>query len=240
MEDLKSLLLRIPGVGQALRSARREVRRRRFQGSADYWESRYASEGDSGAGSFGRLAEFKASVVNEIVAREAIDSVVELGCGDGNQLALLNVPRYLGLDVSASAVRRCIHSFGSDPSKSFAAYDPSAFHDRGGWWSADLSLSMDVIYHLIEDSTYRGYLEHLFVSARRFVLVYSSDVDEITPVVHVRHRKFTSDVAAWFPEWQLVEHIPNAFPAATLGIEEGSVSDFYLFRRRGGEDATKP
>src|SRR3954467_11496426 len=87
--------------------------------SAAYWEKRYAGGGDSGAGSYGRFADFKAEVLNEFVEAHAIRNVIELGCGDGNQLVLARYPEYLGLDVSPAAVARCRERFASDAGKSF-------------------------------------------------------------------------------------------------------------------------
>ncbi|HFK5799472.1 TPA: hypothetical protein ACG0L7_003353 [Enterobacter hormaechei subsp. oharae] len=55
-----------------------------FRHSAQYWDDRYRLAGNSGAGSYGRLADFKANVLNDFVAREKIGSVAEFGCGDGN------------------------------------------------------------------------------------------------------------------------------------------------------------
>ena len=44
----------------------------------------------------GELAKFKARVMNDFVRENGIRSVIELGCGDGMQLALADYPRYLG------------------------------------------------------------------------------------------------------------------------------------------------
>ena len=71
--------------------------------SVAYWEGRYRAGGNSGAGSYGRLATFKAGFVNGFVELNAIRSAIEFGCGDGNQLSLLSVPRYTGVDVSPTA-----------------------------------------------------------------------------------------------------------------------------------------
>lgn len=79
-----------------------------FPGSRTYWDRRYAFGGYSGAGSSGRLAAFKAETLNRFVEQHGIGSVVELGCGDGNQLSLGAYPFYLGIDVSREAVRRCL------------------------------------------------------------------------------------------------------------------------------------
>src|SRR5262249_52775171 len=68
-----------------------------FKSTGDYWDSRYRRGGNSGAGSYGRLAEFKAEAVNRFVRENHILSVVEFGCGDGAQLELAQYPRYTGM-----------------------------------------------------------------------------------------------------------------------------------------------
>lgn len=83
-------------------------RRLKFTNSKSYWESRYQKGGNSGFGSYGRLAKFKAEVLNDFVAKNSIQSVMEFGCGDGNQLKLAVYPKYIGLDVSPKAIKRCI------------------------------------------------------------------------------------------------------------------------------------
>ena len=89
-----------------------------FPGSLNYWESRYRDGGTSGSGSFGRLAEFKANVINSFVQNNNIGSVIEFGCGDGNQLSLASYPSYIGLDTSHKAIELCKKRFKEDKSKS--------------------------------------------------------------------------------------------------------------------------
>ena len=125
-----------------------------FTSSADYWERRYAGGGTSGAGSYGEFAEFKAEVVNAFVAEHGVRSVIEFGCGDGNQLALGRYPSYVGLDVSPSVVERCRKRFRTDATKSFLVTD-----DYDGR-TAELALSLDVLYHLVEDDVFEQYLRH--------------------------------------------------------------------------------
>jgi protein O-GlcNAc transferase len=59
-------------------------------------EKRYEMNGNSGAGSYGRLANFKAEVINEFVKIRLVKTVIELGMGDGNQLQLSECPYYNG------------------------------------------------------------------------------------------------------------------------------------------------
>lgn len=114
--SLKSLVASTPVLGAAARSLadkpvvkrlRHLWRRCRFPGSSWYWEERYRQGGTSGSGSFGRLAEFKAETLNGYVARMAIQSVIEFGCGDGAQLDLARYPRYVGVDVAESSISAC-------------------------------------------------------------------------------------------------------------------------------------
>src|SRR5690349_10767553 len=68
------------------------VNRVRYRSTSNYWESRYARGGNSGPGSYGRLAAWKAEFLNDFVRDNEVKSVVELGCGDGNQLRLMRYP----------------------------------------------------------------------------------------------------------------------------------------------------
>ena len=228
--DALDAIARVPFIGHPLSAAARGVRRVAFPGSSRYWEDRYRSGRSSGPGSEGKLASFKAQALNEFVRAHSIGSVVEFGCGDGSQLALAEYPRYVGLDVSVSALRRCIARFASDPTKAFFLYDPRAFSDPEGMIAADLSLSIDVIYHLVEDRIYELSMRHLFAAGRRYVIVYSSNVDALGNSPHVRHRRFMTWVDQNERDWELVETIPNPHPLAVAS--DGSPSDFYVFRRR--------
>jgi hypothetical protein len=75
-----------------------------FLGSEEYWIRRYQSGKGSGHGSYNQLAEFKAEILNDFVQTRHIESIIEYGCGDGNQLRYAKYPRYLGFDVSPKAI----------------------------------------------------------------------------------------------------------------------------------------
>ena len=195
--------------------------------AAAYWESRYASGGTSGDGSYGRLAEFKAATLNAFIREQGIASAVEFGCGDGRQLELIAYPTYVGFDVAPSAVRHCIERFAQDQTKSFFLYDPSCFQDRAERFRADVAVSLDVIYHITDDRTFERYMSQLCHAGRRFVLVYATNFDRpVTP--HLRHRAFGKWIAAKRPEFRLIRQIPNPFPG--VGEQESDAS-FWLFER---------
>ena len=202
------------------------ARFRRFEGSAKYWDDRYAAGGDSGAGSLGKFGEFKAEVLNDFVRRHGIQTVIEFGCGDGRQLALAHYPRYVGFDVSTQAVNLCRDRFMGDDSKAF--YEVREYSDQ----RADLTLSLDVIYHLVEDEVFESYMRRLFDASTRWVIVYASDQEDTdrAEAAHVRHRKFTRWVEANRPGWVLRETIPNRYPY-TGDFRLGSFSEFFIFER---------
>jgi hypothetical protein len=196
-----------------------------FTSSPGYWEDRYATGGNSGAGSYGRLARFKADVLNDFVARNTVESVVEFGCGDGAQLQLTRYPNYTGIDISLHAVDLCQTRFSQDPSKQFFhASRPEA--DTAG---ADLALSLDVIYHLVEDSIYETYMSRLVSAATRFLCIYSSNFDRRGFVAHIRHRCFTDWLEANAPQWKLVSILSNPYPEDPTRPNDTSWADFYFF-----------
>jgi len=198
--------------------------------SSAYWENRYKTGGNSGAGSYNKLAEFKAAVLNQAMLEFQVRKVIEFGCGDGNQLSMLNVPDYIGLDVSQTVLQHCILKFKEDKRKSFFLYNYKCFADNGNLFRCDASFSIDVIYHLIEQDVYEKYLEHLFRSAQKLVIIYGIDMDHAPKnSYHELYRKFTDYILNSFPEWKLLKTVKNKYPAKEYGPIEGSFADFYFF-----------
>jgi hypothetical protein len=205
-----------------------------FEGSTNYWESRYAKGGNSGAGSYDQLAEFKAEVVNKFVADNWIESVIEFGSGDGNQLKISEYPSYIGLDVSQTAIDNCNELFEDDDTKQFLIYSSLIpFFDNKDVKQCDLSMSLDVLYHLIEDDVYIPYLKHVFEASNKFVIIYSCNYAEegASLNAHVRYREFTKDVEQHITGWEMVEKIDNKYPVSQFGAENGSIADFYIYRK---------
>lgn len=229
--EIKRLLGKIPGANWLRMRIASRLAWRDFSGSADYWEKRYQSGGNSGRGSYGRLAELKARVLNHFVKTHEIASVIEFGCGDGNQLRLAAYPAYVGLDVAPKAISLCKEIFPNDHTKSFYLYDSRCFVDNAGLFKADLALSLDVLYHLVEDDVFDSYMRHLFEAARKYVIIYSSNEEQATHSPAERHRKFTDHVAREFPRWSLLEEIRNKFPFSQGSDPLGSPSDFYIYQR---------
>ena len=197
-----------------------------FVSSAIYWERRYQDGGNSGAGSYNRLAEFKAEVLNEFVEENGVRSVLELGCGDGAQLELAQYPRYVGVDISQTVVESTRKRFADRPHFTFL-HSSDFTRDL----SADLVISLDVIYHLVEDEVFESYMRQLFDAARKAVVIYASNKDEPSLDAHVRHRSFSDWVCVNRPDFRLTDHIPNPYPFDPRDPDQTSFADFYVYRR---------
>jgi SAM-dependent methyltransferase len=201
-----------------------------FAGVAPYWEKRYAEGGASGAGSLGPLAEFKANVLNEFVEQRDIRSVLELGCGDGSQLALARYPSYVGVDVSRTAIDLCRSRFAGDSSKRFL-HSSDCFGYKGRY---DLVLSLDVIFHLVEDAVYEAYMAALQQYAGKYIIIYSSNYDDDPErpwALHVRHRRFSRVFEGLTDQWRLIAKVNNPYPFDSADQDNTTLADFYIYER---------
>lgn len=220
-ESIKKVLAHFPELYDRLAE---ESKADQFK-SAEYWEKRYQSGGASGAGSYHRLAEFKAKILNQFVKEYNIDTVVEWGCGDGNQLKLANYKNYIGYDVSPKAVEICRGIF-KDESKKFQVCTDETQVDS----PAELALSLDVIYHLVEDDVFEHYMRRLFDSSKRFVCIYSSNFDQRS-AAHVRNRRFTDWIEENEKDWRQIKYVRNQYPYDENDPNNTSWSDFYFYEK---------
>ena len=179
--------------------------------SKKYWQDRYVNGGNSGSGSYGVFCDYKATVINNFVKQFKIETVLELGCGDGNQLSLFDIPVYVGQDISQKCVEQNKIRF---PQYTFI----TSHDDIGGF---DLTMSLDVVFHLIEDKVYKQYIYDLFNLSDRFVMIYAPNEDKVI-AQHVKYRKFTDDIPL---DFKLFKHIVNPLKG------EYTQADFYIFER---------
>ena len=172
--------------------------------SGHYWDDRYKRNQSSGAGSYGAFRDFKAHYLNDFVVRHNVSDVIEFGCGDGEQLSKAEYKSCCGVDVSDTVIRMNQERFTGDKSKLFVALKD--YNATQSYEQFDLSLSLDVIYHLVEDDVFDAYMKNLFAASRKFVVIYSTAYER-RHAEHVRHRNFTTWVLSHAPEWKLVEHV---------------------------------
>ncbi len=205
----------------------RDVPEDNFIGSKKYWENRYVQDGNSGSGSYGRLAHYKAQFLNQFVEKHKIETVIEFGSGDGHQLTLAHYPNYIGFDVSQKAIGICKTLFENDTSKTFLLVTEENLQGN----IAPLTMSLDVIYHLIEDDVYEIYMNRLFALSSKYVIIYASNYSErIAP--HVLSRKFTIWIKSNKPGWELITHEKNPYPYDPNDPDNTSIADFYIFKKK--------
>lgn len=201
------------------------VRKARFQNSARYWQRRYERGETSGTGSYGKFAEYKAGVLNRFVTDRGITRVAEFGCGDGNQLEKFQFKRYLGIDVAPAAVERCRTKYGHDRTKRFLVHTGADTVAAIREFGPELTLSLDVIYHLVEDPVFEEHIHSLFRLSSRYVIVYSSNVARRHDAPHQVDRRFTDYVEERIHGWNLIDVVVNPHKGAE------TQSDFYIYEK---------
>lgn len=230
--EMKKAIVGMPVIGPAVRKLYWRISGRKpvtFERSDQYWEDRYRAGGTSGSGSYGRLAEFKADFLNRFIEENGIRSVVEFGCGDGAQLELANYKSYVGFDVSPRAVKMCQEKFSHRDHYQFHLVGSDFYENLE---TADLALSLDVIYHLIEDEIYQDYMTKIFHSSDQFVIIYAYNFDKVYHSKHERGRNFTSWIESNAPGWELIERKKNRYPYDPTDPNNTSQSDFFVYARK--------
>jgi len=196
--------------------------------SVEYWRKRYATGGNSGAGSYGALADFKAASLNHFIESNGIESGIEYGSGDGNQLSLLKIERYIGVDLSPDVIDNLRKKFAGDASKSFVEYDPDKYKVDAST-TADIALSMDVILHLTEDFRYEAYMRNLVASAKKYIGIFNTATEKQLEkmAAHNRYRDHRIWLKANASEFTEVE--VNLTPPE-LGYPEAT--GFYFYAKK--------
>lgn len=191
-----------------------------------WWENWYSGGGTAGPGSYGLLAEFKAEVVNQFIAEQGLESVIEFGCGDGNQLRYMNYRKYLGLDISKAALDICMSKFSTDKGKSFLLYDPNYFVNNGTL-EADLVVCLDVLYHITDEKDYRKTFADILSCARKYVVLYTILDSHWINNPHTVFWDIFRDLEA-YPEFEVAKIVPQRF-------REQSAADFVIIARKGSK-----
>jgi cyclopropane fatty-acyl-phospholipid synthase-like methyltransferase len=169
------------------------------------WENRYKAQGNSGNGSYGVLCEYKARFINEFINHNDCKNVIEFGSGDGNQMSYFEVEQYTGVDISEYIIEKCKKKYEHLENKHFVTYDEYYRLSH----NFDLALSLDVIYHLVDDIIYEKYMNDLFSSSSKYVIIYSNNIGEIYNGSHVYKRKFSDYIDLNFPHATLLYNEPN-------------------------------
>lgn len=185
----------------------------------EIWNNRYQNGGNSGGGSYNELYIFKRDIINDIISKNNIKSIIDFGCGDGNQIKEINIENYIGIDIAKESINICRMKYNGG-SKKFYTYKEIDIMNL----QAELTMSLDVLYHILEEELYFTYLKNLFSSSSKYVLIYSSNYDGHIDG-HMYTRKFTNIIENMFPNWDLHKKINQIYP-------KKSSADFYLYKKK--------
>jgi len=185
--------------------------------SDKYWEDRYKNGGNSGVASYGIYAEFKSDIINNTIKEYNIQNMCELGCGEGEHLNNITID-YTGYDVSKNVIDRNIKKYKGKNNLLFTN-DLDSINSK----KFELTLSMDVILHLINDDVYYSYINNLFMLSDKYVIIYENDNDySIGMAKHNKYRKFSNDIPKNF---KLINKINNPYKG------KDTKADFYIFQK---------
>lgn len=201
----------------------------------DYWQREYQSGNGSGRGSSGEFATWKADVVNAAIHDHDVTTLLDVGCGDGEVASLIDVTRYLGIDVAPAAVEIARERNADDPAKHFEVWGEFSAFPAGMF---DAVISLEVLMHVLEESLFIDTLAGIFASARELVLLQVPLVPmfEYQAGSHDRHRYLLPYLAEHVGRWALTEIIvhPSSTARRRAHADLGEMaSDFLVFELAG-------
>ena len=185
-----------------------------FSNSARYWEERYYYGGNSGKGSYFQKASEKADYLNAKINQFNIDTIVDIGCGDGNNLKLFEIRNYYGFDVSKTIINSNKKLFSQDQNKKFVLMDDNfektLVEIRNKKETKNLiCVSFDVIGHLVEDNIYQTHLNNFSLLNPDYLIISNYDKDEKydLSMPHIKQRNYSKDLIN--NGWKLIEVHPT-------------------------------
>lgn len=87
---------------------------------------------------------------------------------------------------------------------------------------ADLSISLDVIFHLVEDEIFEKYMFDLFKFSTSYVIIYAWDVDE-EKKYHIRQRNYSKWIKKNIHSFHLKKHI--------ISDQVNNFCDFFIYEK---------
>jgi len=171
---------------------------------SEYWNNRYLNGGDSGVGSYGISAIYKAKIINFFIKKYNIKTIFDFGCGDGNQASLfIGFEKYSGFDISSYIIEQCKIKFLNNDRMNFTI----SIDDVD---ESDLCISFDVLYHIIDEEDFKDYLFYLFDKSKKYVVIFSTDHNmNMKSAEHVYHRVFTKYIEKYHKNFKLIKIIKN-------------------------------
>lgn len=157
---------------QRVNAAIDAFQRRHFD-NRTFWNHRYAHHPSlgSGLGSRGEVLELKRSLLSKLIPADA--SVLDWGCGDLEVTRHLACADYLGVDLSAEALR--IAGEKRPDWRFILPGGPEAAAVADGQY--DVVLCLDVLIHQPDRDAYSALVSRLAAAARRGLLIAGFDAN---------------------------------------------------------------
>jgi SAM-dependent methyltransferase len=133
--------------------------------NATFWEWRYLTNPElgSGVGSRGKPLQDKRALLTALIEVLRPASTLDVGCGDGEATRGMTIENYVGLDVSAAAVRR------ARACRPDGEYRVGTLADHPV--QADLTVCLDVLIHQADPTAYHDLVGRLLHSSTRALVV---------------------------------------------------------------------
>lgn len=177
----------------------------RFKSSKDYWEKWHKKNLKLQDFEINSQLENKIKYLNSWIDQYNIDSIIDFGCGTSPYIENLKCKNYLGVDVSETAIKVCQNKFKNDPSKRFNLMNKRIEE------KSIMTVSLDVVYYLVEDNVFNQYMLNLFNSSNRFVIIYSTNYNHYNELIpYIKHRQITDWVKKHKKEFAMINHIKKA------------------------------
>ena len=153
----------------------------------------------------------KFKTINNIITQNNIQSIIQYGLSDKNQIELFNTENkiFTGIDKNLSNVLKCNHLFKDDKTKHF-------IHSNNikNNLNADLVLIYNVHKNL-QDDTHKEFIQNLLNKSKRYVVIYEKCISE-------KYKHFLNYINN-LPQWKFYEFVPNE----NLQID----NNFYVYEK---------
>ena len=91
-----------------------------------------------------------------------------------------------------------------------------------------MTMSLDVLYHLVDYNIWTTYLDNLFITSSNIVVIFASDIDVSPTARHVLFRRFTPYIEKHYKCWSIEPRISE--PSSV--VSSRTTAQFYIYRRK--------
>jgi SAM-dependent methyltransferase len=198
----------------AANGATAQVWRTAFPNAA-FWNWRYATNPGlgSGVGSRDEPLSEKRALLAEVLAAVRPERLLDVGCGDGEATRCLDVPAYVGVDVSSEAIDRARRA---RPAGRYLVGGPPELDLP----PAEIVLCLDVLIHQPDPERYRAVVASLLGAATEALVIsgYESATHP-SPMVFF-HEPLSATIRAQRPDLE-VHAVRQVHDVTTLLVFDG-------------------